>query len=110
VTRLVVGERVLLDHESRGMIFADREEEPHMSRHIESADLPEDIARLAEAQVAAGRFATVEDVVRAGVEALAQIEQKRAAIRAALEEGEQSGIFEGDAFASVRSELGLASR
>ena len=47
------------------MIFADSEEEPTMARHIESADLPEDIARMAEAQVAAGRFATVEDVVRA---------------------------------------------
>lgn len=81
-----------------------------MARHIASADLPEDIARLAEAQVAAGRFASVEDVVRAGVEAIATLEQKRAAIQAALDEGEASGVFEGDAFASVRSELGLARR
>ena len=79
-----------------------------MARHIASADLPEDIARLAEAQVAAGRFASVEEVVRAGVEAIATLEQKRAAVRAALEEGEASGVFEGDAFASVRAELGLA--
>ena len=79
-----------------------------MARHIESTDLPEDIARSAEAQVVAGRFATVEDVVRAGVEAIAAIEQKRAAVRAALEEGELSGVFEGDAFASVRAELGLS--
>jgi antitoxin ParD1/3/4 len=110
VTRCVCPEQWLLSYKSRGMIFADREEEPHMSRHIESADLPEDIARIAEAEVAAGRFATVEDVVRAGVEAVAQMEQRRAAIRAALEEGEQSGIFDGDAFASVRSELGLSRR
>jgi putative addiction module CopG family antidote len=81
-----------------------------MPRHIESADLPEDIARIAEAQVAAGRFANVEDVVRAGVEAVAHLEQKRAAVQAALEEGEKSGIFEGDAFASVRAELGLSPR
>jgi antitoxin ParD1/3/4 len=78
-----------------------------MARHIEATDLPEDIARIAEAQVAAGRFATVEDVVRAGVEAIATVEKKRAAILAALEEGEASGVFEGDAFASVRAELGL---
>jgi Arc/MetJ-type ribon-helix-helix transcriptional regulator len=32
--------------------------------------LPEDVIRFAEAQVAAGRFATVDDVIRAGVEAL----------------------------------------
>lgn len=37
-----------------------------MDRRIESADLPEDIARAAEAQVAAGRFANVEDVVEQG--------------------------------------------
>jgi putative addiction module CopG family antidote len=81
-----------------------------MARHIDSSDLPEDIARLAEAQVAAGRFANVEDVVRAGVEAVARVEEKRAALRLALEEGEQSAVFEGDAFASVRSELGLPHR
>ena len=78
-----------------------------MARHIEATDPPEDIARTAEAQVAAGRFASVEDVVRAGVEAIATLEQKRAAVRAALQEGELSGVFEGDAFASVRAELGL---
>lgn len=36
-------------------------------RHI---DLPDDVVRLAEAQVAAGRFASVEEVIRAGVEAI----------------------------------------
>jgi Arc/MetJ-type ribon-helix-helix transcriptional regulator len=41
-------------------------------RHIAADDLPESIARLAEAQVAAGRFRSVEDVVCAGVEALAE--------------------------------------
>ena len=49
--------------------------------------LPEDIARAAEALAAAGRFATVEDVVRAGVETIAILEKKRAALRAATEEG-----------------------
>jgi antitoxin ParD1/3/4 len=81
-----------------------------MARHLAAADLPEDIARAAEAQVATGRFASVEDVVRAGVEAIAALEQKRAALRAALQEGELSGVFEGDAFESVRAELGLVRR
>ena len=52
-----------------------------MARHIQSTDLPDDIARIAEAQVAAGRFASVEDVVRAGVEAIATVERKRAAVQ-----------------------------
>ena len=46
--------------------------------------------------------------MRAGVEAIAIVEQKRAALLAVLEEGELSGVFEGDAFASVRAELGLS--
>ena len=81
-----------------------------MAGHLAAADLPEDIARTAEAEVAAGRFASVEDVVRAGVEAIATLQQKRAALRAALHEGELSGVFEGDAFESVRTELGLTRR
>jgi len=86
--------------------LSDRERDA-LLQAIEAADLPGDIARTAEAQVATGRFATVEDVVRAGVEAIATMDQKRTAVRAALEEGELSGVFEGDAFASVRAELGL---
>jgi hypothetical protein len=53
----------------------------------------------------------------AGVEALAEKQRRQqrhdakiSAIDAALEEGERSGMFEGDAFASVRAELGLPPR
>jgi hypothetical protein len=35
------------------------------------------------------------------------LEQKRGAVHAVLQEGELSGVFDGDAFASVRAELGL---
>jgi putative addiction module CopG family antidote len=88
-----------------------------MARSITAADLPPDLARFAEAQVTAGRFASVEDVLRAGKDAL-EHEQRRqqhhetklAAIDADLEEGERSGLFEGDPFASVRAELGLPPR
>jgi Arc/MetJ-type ribon-helix-helix transcriptional regulator len=62
----------------RGGIFCQNPgcfEGKFMPRHLDPADLPEDIARLAQVQVAAGRFATVEDVVRAGVEALQQRQQ-----------------------------------
>lgn len=46
-----------------------------MPRNLNPADLPENVARYAQAQVAAGRFASVEDVLAAGVEALQQREQ-----------------------------------
>jgi hypothetical protein len=41
-----------------------------MPRTIDPSDIPEEVARFAEAQVAAGRFASVGDVLLAGVEAL----------------------------------------
>ena len=41
-----------------------------MPRPLDPADLPEDIARIALAQVAAGNFESVEDVVRASAQAL----------------------------------------
>jgi len=47
-------------------------------------DLPEDVAQRAALLVASGRFASVEDAVRAGMEAIAEIaEDERAASEAA---------------------------
>jgi len=84
-----------------------------MSKHI-TADLPDHLARFAEAEVAAGRFTSISDVIEAGVETLRKRQErhdaKLKAIDEALEEGERSGMFEGDAFASVRAELGLPPR
>jgi antitoxin ParD1/3/4 len=64
-----------------------------MSRPLNLADLPDDVARFAEAQLASGRFSTIEEVIRAGAEALREREDeaKLVALRAALEEGERSG-------------------
>jgi Arc/MetJ-type ribon-helix-helix transcriptional regulator len=41
-----------------------------MPRQVDLADLPEAVARFARAQVAAGKYASIEDVLAAGVEAL----------------------------------------
>jgi putative addiction module CopG family antidote len=65
---------------------------------------------VAAAQVAAGHFPNVEAVVRAGVRAIERDNAQRDAIRAALLEGEESGVFEGDPFASVRADLRLPKR
>jgi putative addiction module CopG family antidote len=76
--------------------------------------LPDDLSAFAEAQVAAGRFADVEEVVAAGLAVLKRgqerHEAKLSAINAAIEEGERSGDFEGNPFDSVRRELGLPPR
>ena len=41
-----------------------------MPRHLDPADLPEPVARFAQAEVAAGHYASIADVLTAGVEAL----------------------------------------
>jgi antitoxin ParD1/3/4 len=81
-----------------------------MAKHFTPQDLPEDLARFAEAQVAAGRFASVEDVLRAGQKALERQQRnegKLAALDAALEEGERSGIADDYSLEGTLARLGL---
>ena len=58
-------------------------------------------------EVKTGRYGTASEVVRAGLRLLETEEQKLDALRAALEDGEASGIVEGDAFERARRKLGL---
>jgi putative addiction module CopG family antidote len=82
-----------------------------MARHLTPADLPEEAARFAQAQIAAGRFANVEAFITAAMTALQERDEaKRTALRNAIDEGEASGVAEGDPFARVRARLGLAQR
>jgi putative addiction module CopG family antidote len=86
-----------------------------MARPITAADLPPDLARFVEAEIAAGRFESVEDVLRAGKEALEHEQQRRerklAKLRAAIAEGDASPDFEGNPFASIRQKwLGTLPR
>ena len=75
--------------------------------------LPDDVLQVAEAQVASGRFASIEEVVRAAVAALEREEQLGAAklseLRAAIDDGDASGTFAGDPFEGVRDKYGLSS-
>jgi len=59
-----------------------------MARPITSADLPERFARFAEAEVAAGHFPSVEDVVEAGLTLLRPRQEGDAANGTAREEAE----------------------
>ncbi len=82
-----------------------------MPHHLTPADLPEEAARFAEAQIAAGRLPDVDAFITAGMNALKERDEaKRAALRASIEEGEASGVAEGDPFDRVRSRVGLAQR
>jgi Arc/MetJ-type ribon-helix-helix transcriptional regulator len=71
------------------------------------ADLPEDAARFAEEQIGAGHFASVDAFVSAATVAL---QEQLSVLRAAIDEGDSSGVAVGDSFARVRAQLGLTSR
>lgn len=61
-----------------------------MARTISPSEIPEEVARFAEAQVTAGRFACIADVLLASKEALEQreaYEDRVQALRRAGEEG-----------------------
>jgi putative addiction module CopG family antidote len=81
-----------------------------MPKPISLSDLPEDLARFAEAQVTAGHFATVEDVLRAGKDALERKqrnEEKMAALRSAIAEGDASPDAPPGVFDRIRAKHGL---
>lgn len=82
-----------------------------MPRPLETADLPEEAAHFAEVQISAGRFSSVEAFIVAGMNAIMERDQsKLAVLRAAIEEGEASGLAEDGSFARVRAHLGIATR
>lgn len=72
-------------------------------------NLTEDLDRFVAKKVRSGKYANASEVVRAGLRALKDQERlyeaKLARLRRALEEGECSGVAEGDVFARVRSNL-----
>ena len=57
-----------------------------------SFSIGEHFSSFIEAQVSEGRYSSASDVVRAGLRLLEEQEAKLAALRAALIEGEESGV------------------
>ena len=72
-----------------------------------SITLDDHLNEFVDREVMAGRYSSASEVVSAGLRLLETEEQKLSTLRAALEEGESSGIAEGDAFERVRGQLGL---
>jgi putative addiction module CopG family antidote len=82
-----------------------------MPRHLTPADLPEEAARFAQALISAGRFANVDAFITAATNALKERDEgKLTALRTAIDEGEASGVAEGDPFARVRAQMKIAQR
>ena len=76
-----------------------------------NVNLTLELDRFVTRKIKNGRYENASEVVRAGLRTLEREEQKHeaklAALRAAIQEGEESGIAEGDVFAQVRKSLKL---
>jgi antitoxin ParD1/3/4 len=76
-----------------------------------NVNLTDELDRFVAKKVKTGRYENASEVVRAALRTLerqeAQYEAKLAALRAAIDEGDASGIAEGDVFGRVRKALKL---
>ncbi len=79
-----------------------------------NVSLTEKLDDFVTVTVKSGRYENASEVVRAGLRALEreekEYEEKLAALRRAIDEGDASGIARGDVFAQVRRKLKLPPR
>jgi antitoxin ParD1/3/4 len=78
-----------------------------------NVNLTQELDSFVLARVESGRFENASEVVRAALRTLEREERiyeaKLEALRAAIDEGDASGIAEGDVFAQVRESLNLTA-
>jgi putative addiction module CopG family antidote len=78
-----------------------------------NVNLTDELDHFVATKVQSGRYENASEVVRAALRTLEREEQRYeaelAALRAAIDEGDASGVAKGDVFARVRKKLNLAS-
>jgi antitoxin ParD1/3/4 len=78
-----------------------------------NVNLTPELDRFVLTRVESGRFDNASEVVRAALRTLEReervFEAKLAALQSAIDEGDASGVAEGDVFAQVRETLHLAN-
>ena len=78
-----------------------------------NVSLTDELDGFLQTRVDSGRYEDASEVVRAALRTLEReeraFEAKLEALQRAINEGDQSGIAEGDVFAEVRSVLGLSA-
>jgi antitoxin ParD1/3/4 len=76
-----------------------------------NVNLTDELDRFVADEVEKGRYENASEVVSAALRTLARVEKqhdaKLAALRAAIDEGDTSGVAQGDVFARVREALSL---
>jgi antitoxin ParD1/3/4 len=77
-----------------------------------NVNLTDELDRFVATKVKSGRYENASEVVRAGLRTLEREEReheaKLAALRSAIDEGDASGIAEGNVFGRVRKALKLS--
>jgi antitoxin ParD1/3/4 len=78
-----------------------------------NVNLTQELDSFVLARVESGRFENASEVVRAALRTLEReervFEAKLAALRAAIDDGDASGVADGDVFQQVRETLNLAA-
>jgi antitoxin ParD1/3/4 len=79
-----------------------------------NVNLTEELDRFVASRIEKGRYENASEVVRAALRTLEreelEYEAKLQALRATIDQGDASGIAEGDVFARVRGKLKLSPR
>ncbi len=79
-----------------------------------NVNLTDELDRFVLAKIASGRYENASEVVRAALRALEREEQeyeaKLVALRAAIDEGDASGVAKGNPFERVRASLKLTMK
>lgn len=79
-----------------------------------NVNLTDDLDRFVLAKIESGRYENASEVVRAALRTLERDEReyelKLAVLRAAIDEGDRSGLATGNAFARVRKRLNLPAK
>jgi len=93
------------------MIDFERVDIPEQDRTVptRNVNLTDELDRFVLEKVESGRYENASEVVRAALRTLEREEReheaKLAALRAAIDEGDASGVAEGDPFARVQAAL-----
>ena len=81
---------------------------------VRQVELTEELDRFVANTVKAGRFRNADEVMQEALRTLEREERedeaKMVALIEAIEEGEASGIYEGDPFADVRRKMGWETK
>ncbi len=77
---------------------------------IHNVEQTHELDEFVAAKIASGRYKDASQMVREALQFQKEDDARMAALKQAIEEGDASGIYEGDAFEDIRKEFNLPAR